>query len=261
MTRAMESLTELVDKAARILAMSNYAIAFTGAGVSTESGIPDFRGPQGLWRRVDPDKFHIDYFESNPDEVWGLIVEHLIPGFRVKPNRAHLALARLEELGVIKAIITQNIDGLHQAAGSRRVIELHGNSEWAVCMVCGYRFPLDNAIEEYRRIKRAPSCPRCGGLVKPDVVFFGEPLPRKALSEAFDEAGRADAVLVVGSSLVVTPAAYVPLAAKENGARLIIVNLEPTTMDGLADVVIRGKAGEIVPLIAERVEEMLKRSS
>jgi len=253
----MDAPMEHVEKAAEILASSRYAIAFTGAGVSTESGIPDFRGPDGLWRRMDPEKFHIEYFTYNPDEVWRLIVEHLIPVGEVKPNPAHYSIARLEEIGIIRAVITQNIDGLHQRAGSKRVIELHGNSRWSVCTLCGHRVPIEDALRMYGSTNRAPSCPRCGGILKPDVVFFGEPLPRRALSEAFDEARRADAVLVVGSSLVVTPAAYIPLAARESGARIVIVNLEPTTMDDMADVVIRSAAGRVLPRILEHVEARL----
>jgi NAD-dependent deacetylase len=249
---------ELIKKAAKILAESSYAIVFTGAGVSTESGIPDFRGPQGLWKRVNPEKFTIEYFISNPDEVWGLFVDYFLIHRDVKPNPAHYSIAELEELGVVKAVITQNVDGLHQKAGSKKVIELHGNLRYAVCMSCGHKIALEDAVEQFKRSRSAPRCPKCGGLLKPDVVFFGEPLPYGALKAAFEEAERADAVMVVGSSLVVTPAAYVPLRAKEGGAKLIIVNLERTSMDNLADVIIRGKAGEILPKIVTRLKEMLK---
>jgi NAD-dependent deacetylase len=251
---------ELIKDAARILVRSNYAIVFTGAGVSTESGIPDFRGPQGLWKRVDPEKFTINYFISNPDEVWGMFIEYFMVHEDVRPNPAHYAIAELERLGIVKSVITQNVDGLHQMAGSKRVIELHGNLREAVCMNCGYRLSLKEAIEIFRKTGSAPRCPRCGGLLKPDVVFFGEPLPYGALKAAFEEAEKADVVLVVGSSLVVTPAAYVPLRAKERGAKMVIVNLEETTMDHIADVVIRGKAGEVVPKIVEMVKKFMSQS-
>ena len=250
-------LKERLKRAAEILAKSRYAIVFTGAGVSTESGIPDFRGPQGLWKRVDPEKFTINYFISNPDEVWELFVSYLMISGDVNPNPAHKAIAELEALGIVKSVITQNVDGLHQRAGSRKVIELHGNLRYAVCINCGNRISLQEAIKIFKENGVAPRCPKCGGLLKPDVVFFGEPLPQGALRAAFEEAKRADVVLVVGSSLVVTPAAYVPMIAKKNGARLIIVNLEGTAMDHLADVVIRGKAGEVLPKIVEHVKALL----
>ncbi len=189
-------------------------------------------------------------------EVWSYIAQlyHVIE--QAEPNPAHRALAELEALGVIKAVITQNIDGLHQKAGSRNVIELHGNSRWAVCTVCGYRVGLKEAVEEARKGK-LPRCPRCGGLLKPDAVFFGEPLPRDALEKAFREAEKSDYFLVIGSSLTVHPAAYIPLHAKENGAFLVIVNDSPTPLDIYADIVLRGRAGELVPRIRDIVVRII----
>ncbi len=251
------NVRELVERAAKILVKGKYVIAFTGAGVSTESGIPDFRGPQGLWRRIDPEKFTVSYFVTNPDEVWELFTEYFLAHKGVEPNRAHIALAELEKLGIVRTLITQNVDGLHQMAGSRNVIELHGNLREAVCISCGYRMSLEEALKEFRKTGVAPRCPRCGGLLKPNVVFFGEPLPYGALRLAFEEAEKADVVLVVGSSLVVTPAAYIPLRAKEAGAKLIIINLGETAMDHLADVKIDGKAGEILGEILEKVKQII----
>ena len=246
----------LVLRVAKMLVESSYAIVFTGAGVSTESGIPDFRGPEGLWRRVDPEKFTIDYFYENPLEVWRLVAQ-LAEMFKdAKPNPAHYAIAELEEMGIVKTVITQNIDGLHQKAGSKRVIELHGNSRYAVCLVCGHRIPIEEALRIVAR-GELPRCPRCGGVLKPDAVFFGEPLPRRELEEAFREAEKADLVLVVGSSLVVQPAAYIPLHAKETGAKIVIVNASRTAMDSIADVIVRGKAGEILPKILEKVKAII----
>ncbi len=250
---------EEVEEAARLLASARYAIVFTGAGVSTESGIPDFRGPQGLWKRVDPELFTIDYFYENPGHVWRLFLELFLNKMDAKPNPAHYAIAELERMGVVKAVITQNVDGLHQAAGSRNVIELHGNLRYAVCMSCGRRIPLSEAVRKAREGEIPPRCPHCGGVLKPDVVFFGEPLPREELERAFSEAEKADVVLVVGSSLVVYPAAYIPELALQKGAKLIIVNMEPTRLDHLAHVVIRGKAGEVLPLIVERVKALKGR--
>ncbi|ALL01543.1 NAD-dependent protein deacetylase, SIR2 family [Pyrodictium delaneyi] len=245
---------------AGLLAESRHAIVFTGAGVSTESGIPDFRGPSGLWRRIPPEVFTIEYFLERPLEVWRLFSEFFYSFRGAKPNPAHLAIARLEELGVVKAVITQNIDGLHQAAGSRKVIELHGNLRWARCMSCGHKVALDDAVETVRR-GQLPHCPRCGGLLKPDAVFFGEPLPDDALEEAFREARSADLVLVVGSSLTVYPAAYIPEYARRRGARLVIVNLEPTPLDNLAEMIVHRKAGEFLPLVVKELEKILGLNS
>ncbi|BES81911.1 NAD-dependent protein deacetylase [Pyrodictium abyssi] len=246
---------EEAKRLAQLLAESRYAVVFTGAGVSTESGIPDFRGPSGLWRRVPPEVFTIEYFVERPLEVWRLFTELFYSFKDAKPNPAHYAIARLEELGIVKSVITQNIDGLHQAAGSRRVIELHGNLRWARCMSCGRRVPLDEAVSEARE-GRLPRCPVCGGLLKPDAVFFGEPLPEEALEEAFREARRADLVLVVGSSLSVYPAAYIPEYARRRGARLAIVNLEPTPLDHLATVVARRRASELLLMVVRELESL-----
>ncbi|MET1101652.1 MAG: NAD-dependent protein deacetylase [Pyrodictiaceae archaeon] len=246
----------LVEEAAKLIASSSYVVVFTGAGISTESGIPDFRGPSGLWKRIDPAKFSIEYFYEDPDEVWKLFIQFFENYRRARPNPAHYAIAELERIGVVKSVITQNVDGLHQAAGSRRVIELHGSLRYAVCINCGYKVSLEEAIEEARRAARAPRCPRCGMPLKPGVVFFGEALPRKALEEAFEEAGRADLVLVVGSSLTVYPAAYIPQYAKERGAKLLIINMTPTASDYIADLVIRGKAGEVLPAITREVKKL-----
>lgn len=246
---------ELAKRLAELLVESKYAIVFTGAGVSTESGIPDFRGPSGLWRKIDPEIFTIQYFMENPSLVWRLFIEYFARYRDAKPNPAHYAIARLEQIGIVKVVITQNIDGLHQAAGSRRVIELHGNLRYAVCLSCGQRIALDDAVSMIREGSDPPQCPRCGGLLKPDAVFFGEPLPVKALEDAFREAEKSDLVLVVGSSLTVYPAAYIPAHAVEHGARLVIVNLQPTPLDDIAVLVVREKAGVFLPRVVEYVEE------
>ncbi len=243
---------------ARLLVESRYVVVFTGAGVSTESGIPDFRGPQGLWKKIDPDVFSIGYFVSNPDEVWRLFTKLFLEIPRVEPNRAHIAIARLEEIGIVKTVITQNVDGLHQRAGSRNVIELHGDLRYAVCLNCRGKIDLEKALEELKQKGRAPRCPQCGGLLKPNVVFFGEPLPFIALERAYEEASKADLVLVVGSSLTVMPAANIPFYAKQNGAKLVIINMEPTALDYIADIVVRGRAGDILSSIVEEVEKLVR---
>ena len=241
-----------------MLASSRRAVALTGAGVSTASGIPDFRGPRGLWRRVDPDIFTIDRFLEEPMESWRVFVEMYESMRGVRPNPAHYALAVLEREGVLVAVITQNIDGLHQAAGSRRVVEIHGSARWAVCLNCGHRVPLGEAVEEARR-GRLPRCPRCGGLLKPDVTFFGEPLPEAALREALELAASSDAMLVAGSSLVVSPANQLPQIAKLRGARLVIANAGETMLDHLADVKVEGPVEVTLPLICRETLRLLGR--
>ncbi len=246
-----------VEEAARLLARARHAIAFTGAGVSTPSGIPDFRGPGGLWRRVPPRLFEIDYFLSHPDETWRVFLELYESMAGVEPNPAHYAIAALEEAGVIKAVVTQNIDGLHQRAGSRRVIELHGSLEWARCVSCGRRVPLEEAVREARERRGAPRCPSCGDVLKPDVVFFGEPLPLQALLEAYRLARESDVVLVAGTSLYVAPANQVPVVAREHGARVIVVNMGDLAIPWVADVLIEAPVEEALPAICERVLEEL----
>jgi len=254
---------ELLLEAAREVAEAlveagGNAFVFTGAGVSTESGIPDFRGPSGLWRRIPPEKFTIEYFHANPLEVWRLYSELYRSMSGAKPNEAHYAIARLEALGLIQGVVTQNIDGLHQAAGSRNVIELHGSGSRAVCLECGFT----DSIERWL-VKVAggvlPRCPVCGGLMKPAAVFFGEELPREALRRAFDLAHAARVVIVVGSSLTVYPAALVPEEAARRGARLYIVNLGETSLDWMAEIVVRARAGSFLPLVVGEAERLLGR--
>ena len=257
MTGHGETLEGKIREAARLLVEAEHAIALTGAGISTPSGIPDFRGPQGLWRRISPRVFHIDYFRENPEESWKVFLELYESMKHVRPNPAHHALAELERHGIIKAVITQNIDGLHQAAGSKNVIELHGSLKHAVCLNCGHRIPLEEAVKMAKQ-SGAPRCPRCGGLLKPDVVFFGEKLPQEAVEEAIRQAAISDLVLVVGSSLAVTPANQIPLIAKHHGAKIIIVNLGETLLDHIADIKIEAPVEEALPQIAKRAITLLK---
>jgi NAD-dependent deacetylase len=247
-----------LETLASLLAVSNCVVVLTGAGISTPSGIPDFRGPQGLWRRVDPEKFTIEHFFADPDEVWSLFVNHFVVG-NAEPNSAHMALATLEEWGKICGIITQNVDGLHQRAGSKRVVELHGSLKYAVCTSCGSKYPLADVLKEYRGV--APRCKICGGLLKPDVVFFGEPLPRDAWEEAVSLAQVSDLFLAVGTSLAVAPANRLPYIAKSSGAKLAIINEEPTELDHIADVVIRGKVEAVLPRLVQLTTYYLKGPS
>ncbi len=256
-------MTDIEDEAREVakgLVRSTIAVVLTGAGVSTASGIPDFRGPQGLWRRVDPSLFEISYFHRDPLGSWRLFMERFGQLKEVRPNPAHVAIARLEEMGLVKAVITQNIDGLHQAAGSRRVIELHGNASRAVCLECGRKYPIEEAFRAVSE-GRLPTCPVCGGLLKPDVVYFGEPLPPDALEEAYRLAEATDLMLVVGSSLAVSPANQLPIVAKQHGARLIIVNMGESMLDELADVKVEAPVERFMPMVCAIAEDMMGQRS
>ena len=237
-----------LDRVASLLLEAKSAIAFTGAGISVESGIPHFRGEGGLWTRFDPYKVaHIDTLRSDPREYWNYSLNYRRTG--AEPNPAHFALSELQRQGRLGPIITQNTDGLHQKAGSRDVIELHGSSSGVVCLDCAAEFPREE-IDAVNRRQCPPPCPSChGSHLKPTVVLFGEPLPAKALNRARTAAGRANLVLVIGSSLQVYPAAGIPRFALANGARLCIVNADPTPLDREATVVVHGKAGEALPWV------------
>jgi NAD-dependent deacetylase len=239
-------------EAAVMLSRARSAIAFTGAGISVESGIPHFRGEGGLWTKFDPYKVaHIDTFRKDPAQYWTYSLNHRRTD--AQPNPAHRALVELERRGHLRAVVTQNTDGLHQRAGSTQVIELHGSSHGVVCLDCDSRFPRDQ-VDRMNREHCPPSCPSCGGrFLKPTVVLFGEALPMPALRDAQALAMTADVVLIVGSSLQVYPAAGIPRLAREHGAELCIVNAEPTPFDDLAALVIHGKAGEVLPDIVNRV--------
>ncbi len=252
---------DYIRQVAEKLIKANFAVVLTGAGISTGSGIPDFRGPKGIWKVLDPNLFHISHFYEDPLDTWKLFKNEMYEKIKnAIPNRAHYSLARLEELGIIKAIITQNIDNLHQKAGSKKVIELHGNMKLAICTQCGRKFDIEEAFKEVDENK-IPLCPYCGGILKPDVIFFGEALPQNELKEAFDLASQSDLFLVLGSSLTVSPANQLPIVAKSNGADLIIINMEETELDNYADIKIEGKVEEIFPKICKKIEEMIASQS
>jgi len=231
----------------QMLNAANYIVAFTGAGISAESGIPTFRGVGGLWSKYDPEKaVSIDYFRIDPTYYWKFFrdVRHDLM-INAQPNAAHSALAELERGGRLRAVITQNIDGLHQRAGSKTVFELHGNTRRFYCVRCRKPFTIEQAWEMLQT-KLPPECDKCGGVLRPDVVLFGEYLPEDVVQAAQREAAACDLMLVVGSSLVVYPANNIPYQAKYNGAKLVIINIDPTPLDGLADLVINSAAGEIL---------------
>ncbi len=244
---------EKMREAARLLKRSRHAVALTGAGISVESGIPAFRGAQGLWDRYDPSEYaHISSFMRNPGKVWGMLRELYRIMEQAQPNPAHHALARLEELGILKSLVTQNVDGLHQRAGSKRVIEFHGNGGTLICLSCGMEYPA----RDIRMDDLPPACPRCGGVLKPQVVFFGEPIPPRALEEAFEEADQCDVMLVVGTSAQVYPAADLPRRVAWSGGRIIEINLEETHLtQDMTHIFLQGSASEILPRLVELVEK------
>jgi len=244
----------MVERAAAFLATAHHAVALTGAGVSAESGIPTFRGEGGLWTKYDPVKVSsIDSFLADPASYWGVSKERGTVALSARPNAGHDALAAMEAAGHLVAVVTQNTDGLHQVSGSRRVIELHGSGRTVQCLECGKLEPRAD-VQARLEVEMPPRCPNCGGtFLKPTVVLFGEPMPTDAINEAFDLARQADVMLVVGTSLVVYPAADVPLVAIQSGARLIVINAEPTPFDRFAAVVIHGRSGEVLPEIARLI--------
>ena len=239
-----------IQRAAELLGAARRGLALTGAGVSAESGIPTFRGEGGLWTRYDPVKVaSIEYFMADPSAYWSVSKDRGRVALAARPNPGHHALAALEASGHLVAVVTQNTDGLHQDSGSRTVIEVHGSSRTVQCLDCGNREPRTE-VQARLEVEMPPRCRLCGGtFLKPTVVLFGEPLPPPAIQQAFALARQADAMLVVGSSLVVYPAADIPLVAVRSGAPLIVINAEPTPFDELAAVVIRGRSGEVLPEI------------
>ncbi|MHA1271249.1 MAG: SIR2 family NAD-dependent protein deacylase [Candidatus Helarchaeota archaeon] len=256
-----------IDQLAELIVKSKYIVVLTGAGISTESGIPDFRSPgTGLWEMVDPVEFgSIEAFEDNQMNFFEL-AKRLAPTiFAARPNKGHKALAKLEKLGLIKVIITQNIDGLHQRAHSKNVIEVHGNLRECYCMNCRRKFDIWVLAEKFfEKGETVPSCDYCGGVLRPDVVMFGELLPEKAINEAFSHAEKCDLLIVIGSSLVVSPINFLPSKALMNNAKLVIINwglAADTHFDTRATLIIKGKAGEILPKVLEKVKEKLEVSS
>ena len=226
-------------------------VAFTGAGVSTESGIPDFRSPGGVWAKSQPVLFDdfVRYADSRL-EYWRQKSESHEAMFLAEPNITHRALARWEGLGLLRGVITQNIDGLHQRAGNRQVLELHGTAMEIACLDCEYRTPADPLVREFLETQTVPRCPECHGLLKHATVSFGQALPADVLQRAAKWAMEADVFLTLGSSLVVYPAAQLPEIAKNHGAKLVIINRDETPLDGIADLVINAPLGEVMEALS-----------
>jgi NAD-dependent deacetylase len=231
---------------AELLQQSERAVVLTGAGISVPSGIPDFRSPgTGLWAEVDPmEVAHIDAWRRDPDRFWGFYVERFTSLADRRPNRAHEAVAELERRGLIRGVITQNVDRLHRLAGTQRLIEVHGSIEWSVCLQCGGRVPLERVVELAAAAGGAPECEACIAPLKPDVVLFGELLPEVAMAEAQELAFDADLLLCIGSSLEVYPVAGLPAMTRGAGGKLALVTQGPTPYDNDAEVKLGGDVVE-----------------
>jgi NAD-dependent deacetylase len=234
------------ERLAELLRDARCAVVLTGAGVSVPSGIPDFRSPGcGLWENVDPmEVAHIDAWRRDPDRFWGFYGDRFCSLFDKQPNGAHLVLAELERRGLVRAVITQNVDRLHRRAGSEHVIEVHGSIDYSVCMVCGGKVSLEHVMEQLREDHGAPECPTCVTPLKPDVVLFGEMLPDQPMAEAQSLALEADLMVCVGSSLEVYPVAGLPAMTHGGGGRIALVTQGPTPYDSDADVKLDGDVVE-----------------
>lgn len=247
----MKTFPAILEKARALVKNARYIVALTGAGISTPSGIPDFRSPSsGFWERVDPMAVaSIQGFRRNPQAFYDWVRPLLEVTAAARPNPAHLALAEMEAVGKLKAIITQNIDGLHTAAGSQEVIELHGHHRTMTCQSCRQQVASDAPLTAFARDGNVPCCD-CNGILKPDVILFGEMLPFEAMQTAQQHVAACDLMIVAGSSLQVSPASDLPREAVFTGAKLILVNYEPTPIDRWADVIIRGDVAEVLPQLA-----------
>jgi len=241
----------MIEEATDTIKNSNRMSAFTGAGISVESGVPPFRGENGLWSEHDPSKFRINYFKAHPEKSWQVIRDEFFSIFNeVEPNQAHKGLAQMEQNGFLNTIITQNIDNLHQEAGSEEVYEFHGNSRYLVCLKCGNRIPAES--REYQELP--PKCEECGGLLKPDFIFFGEPIPELARNKALEETKKSDLFLLIGTTGEVMPASRIPLLASQNGATIIEINIQKSNFtDRITDIFLKGKATKMVQKLVDNL--------
>lgn len=241
----------LIEKSAEHIKKSKYTVAFTGAGISVESGIPPFRGKHGLWNRYNPEVLDLSFYLENPVHCWKFIREIFYDFFTdATPNDAHLVLAKMEEKGLLQSVVTQNIDNLHQEAGSKTVHEFHGNSKRLKCLKCGKMFDVTDI--DLKNIP--PKCDEDGEILKPDFIFFGEGIPRKAYENSFADAEKAEVCIIVGSTGEVTPASFVPRAAKQNGATIIEINPQESLFTNyITDVHLKGKASEILNQIGNHL--------
>ncbi len=236
-------------EAAQLILDAQRITAFTGAGISVESGIPPFRGENGLWNRYDPSFLEMGFFIDRPAESWALIKEIFYDYFGgVTPNFAHITLARMEASGLLQTIVTQNIDNLHQQAGSRNVLEFHGHSRTLICLDYGRIYPVSETLLNVL----PPRCEKCGGVLKPQFIFFGEGIPEPANSLSFKAAWEADVFIIVGSTGEIMPASIIPYEAKEKGAEIIEINPVPSKYTRtLTDIFLQGRAVEVFQSLAE----------
>lgn len=240
------------ESAAEAIKKSKHTTVFTGSGISVESGIPSFRGKDGIWNKYDPSLADIGFFRSHPEESWAMLKEIFFDHFgKAEPNEAHECIAELEKKGYVKAVITQNVDNLHREAGSKIVREFHGTSRTLSCLICGSSYESNQVSLE----TIPPRCSGCMGILKPDFIFFGEGIPKEVSMLSFYEAQVADVFLVVGTTGEVMPACQVPIMAKENGAKIIEINIEPSNFTyGITDIFLKGKATEMMSELYRRIE-------
>ena len=258
-----QNLERLASRVADLIINARRVVVFTGAGVSTESGIPDFRSRGGIWEKFNPDDFTYQKFLSSVEsrrKYWQMFRNREVI-LKSGPNPAHYAIAELHRMGKLDCVITQNIDGLHHRAGvpEDKILELHGNIDWIDCLNCGKRYNFEQVIAILNAGAEIPECEVCHGILKPQVVFFGEPLPENVLEEATARAQGCDLFIVIGSTLIVYPAAYMPIHAAQAGAKLVIINLSQTPMDDQATVLITAKAGEAMTEVMKQLKARQKR--
>jgi NAD-dependent deacetylase len=254
-----KNISEQIDLLSSLIVKAEKIVALSGAGMSTESGIPDFRSPgTGLWEKVDPSEFaSINSYVSTPGKNVKFMLDLGMKIFKAKPHKGHKALTKLQKMGKLEGILTQNIDGLHQRAGCRNVIELHGTASESICLKCDSVFPITKMINQVIKGDYNPSCPKCNGLLKPNAIFFGEPLKSKVLIEADKLIADCDLLLVLGSSLLVYPVAFYPQKVLAMGSKVAIINIQPTNVDNSSEVVIHQKIGNILPRVVEKVEKKI----
>lgn len=241
----------MFDKAVHLITHAHHITAFTGAGISVESGIPPFRGKDGLWNKIDPIFLDISYFHRHPLDSWKLIKQIFFDTFyQAEPNPAHFALKEMEKKGKLQAIITQNIDNLHHRAGNSNIFEYHGNSRNLVCLNCSSNY----AVKDFDLEKLPPRCPYCNEPLKPDFIFFGEPIPEPARNGSILEAQNADVFILIGTTGEIMPASLIPFEAKRNNVKIIEVNVERTNFTKtITDIFLEGKASDILPKLVNLI--------
>jgi len=251
-------MNDQIEKIAELIVNAQRIVVFVGAGLSTESGIPDFRSPGGVWDKYDPEDFYFQNFvssEASREKYWQMATEMYESMKDAKPNQAHHVLAELEKLGRLDCLITQNIDGLHFKAGNspEKVLELHGTAMHVTCLSCNKRYERDAIQLRIARGEKAPLCDECAGLLKPATISFGQSMPERETREAYERSATCDLFIVIGSSLVVQPAANMPVVAHRNGAKLVIVNRDETACDDIANIIVKAQAGTAMAAVLEKV--------